>query len=96
MNSNECQTVLEGCQQVEEVACENIMVNKIAQMNTDSCVKNLIATLKEDCERQQSDLWELNKQVQIFHELFNSVHGVVNAALHGFDSLHEPKPLVKE
>ena len=72
------------------------MVNKIAQMNTDSCGTNLIATLKVDCERQQSELAELNKQVQIFHELFNSVHGVVNAALHGFDSLHEPKPLVKE
>ncbi|CAM4822517.1 unnamed protein product [Rotaria magnacalcarata] len=86
----------ESRQQAEQMVCENIRVNKICQLDRENCVKNLLVTVKEDCERQQSELAELKKQVQIFHELFNSVHGVVDVVVHGFDSLHQPVPLVKE
>ncbi|CAF2071921.1 unnamed protein product, partial [Rotaria magnacalcarata] len=96
MNNEQCKKSLEGRQQAEQMVCENIRVNKICQLDRENCVKNLLVTVKEDCERQQSELAELKKQVQIFHELFNSVHGVVDVVVHGFDSLHQPVPLVKE
>ncbi|CAF1202039.1 unnamed protein product [Rotaria magnacalcarata] len=86
----------ESSRQIEQMMCENIIVNKVCQFDIENCVKNLVVTVKEDCARQQSELAELKKQVQIFHKLFNSVHGVVDVVVHDFDSLHQPIPLVKE